>query len=72
MRIHHQTVRLSVLFGLALLTGGCGAGGANVRVLRVMTHDSWAISDELLATFEAQHNVDVQILTSGDGGAPAP
>jgi thiamine transport system substrate-binding protein len=34
-----------------------------------MTHDSWAISDELLATFEAQHNVDVQILTSGDGGA---
>jgi thiamine transport system substrate-binding protein len=37
-------------------------------VLRVMTHDSFAISEEVIKTFESQHNAVVQILPSGDAG----
>jgi thiamine transport system substrate-binding protein len=38
------------------------------RTLRVMTHDSFAISDEIIAAFEAQHNAKVEILEAGDAG----
>ena len=33
------------------------AGGSRERVLRVMTHDSWALSDELIARFERDNEV---------------
>jgi thiamine transport system substrate-binding protein len=38
------------------------------RTLRVMTHDSFAISDEIIAAFEEQHNARVEILEAGDAG----
>jgi thiamine transport system substrate-binding protein len=38
------------------------------RSLRVMTHDSFAISESVLAKFEADNNVKVQFLKSGDTG----
>jgi thiamine transport system substrate-binding protein len=38
------------------------------RQLRVMTHDSFDISEETLAAFEEQHNVEVEILQAGDAG----
>ncbi len=38
------------------------------RTLRVMTHDSFAISDEVLAMFESANHVKVQFLKSGDVG----
>lgn len=38
------------------------------RSLRVMTHDSFAISEETLAKFEAANNARVQFLKSGDTG----
>ena len=38
------------------------------RTLRVMTHDSFAISDEVIAAFEEQHNAKVEILEAGDAG----
>jgi thiamine transport system substrate-binding protein len=38
------------------------------RALRVMTHDSFAISEGVLAKFEADNNVKVQFLKSGDTG----
>jgi len=37
-------------------------------VLKVMTHDSFAISDPVLKQFEDQQNVKVQFLKSGDTG----
>jgi len=37
-------------------------------VLRVMSHDSFAISEEALAAFESQNHVKVQFLKSGDTG----
>jgi thiamine transport system substrate-binding protein len=38
------------------------------RSLRVMTHDSFAVSEGVLAQFEAENNVKVQFLKSGDTG----
>jgi thiamine transport system substrate-binding protein len=37
--------------------------------LRVMTHDSFAASEEVLAAFEAEHNVQVQFISAGDTGS---
>lgn len=37
--------------------------------LTVMTHDSFAVSKEVLAKFEAANNVTVTILNSGDAGS---
>ncbi len=41
---------------------------AEPRVLRVMTHDSFAISEPVAAQFEAANQVKVQFLKSGDAG----
>jgi thiamine transport system substrate-binding protein len=38
------------------------------RTLRLMTHDSFAISDEVIAVFEEQHDAKVEILEAGDAG----
>ncbi len=37
-------------------------------VLRVMTHDSFSVSEEVIARFEREHNVKVQFLQAGDAG----
>jgi thiamine transport system substrate-binding protein len=37
--------------------------------LRLMTHDSFAVPDEVLAEFHAEHGVRVEILRAGDAGA---
>ena len=37
--------------------------------LTVMTHDSFVVSDEVLAAFEEEHGVKVEILLSGDAGS---
>ena len=39
------------------------------RTLRVMTHDSFALSEDVLTAFEQTENVTVEILKSGDAGA---
>ncbi|MGD2176891.1 MAG: thiamine ABC transporter substrate-binding protein [Anaerolineae bacterium] len=38
------------------------------RVLRLMTHDSFDISEEVLEAFESEHNAKVEILKAGDAG----
>ena len=37
--------------------------------LRVMTYDSFSVSEEVIAQFEAEHNAKVQFLKAGDTGA---
>lgn len=37
--------------------------------LTVMTHDSFAVTPEVLAKFEQQHNTKVTILNAGDAGS---
>lgn len=71
--------RLMILTVLLLLATACSGptpasapttqpSPESARVLRVMTHDSFDISEEVLAAFETEHNVEVEILESGDAG----
>ena len=71
-----------ILFALTglLALAGCGPAPASPapsptsaappepRTVRVMTHDSFDISEEVLAAFEAQHDAEVEILQAGDAG----
>jgi thiamine transport system substrate-binding protein len=57
---------------LTLLLAACSgarAEEAGPQTLTVMTHDSFAVSDEVLAAFEQQHNVTVNFIRSGDTGS---
>jgi thiamine transport system substrate-binding protein len=38
------------------------------RTLRVMTHDSFRVSEEVVRAFEEEHSISVQFLLSGDTG----
>ena len=46
-----------------------GITAANQPVVTLMTHDSFAVSKDLLNTFEKQHGVRLKILKGGDAGA---
>ena len=61
--------RTGLLFaGLVFLMASCKATPEGPRVLTVMTHDSFAISESVVASFEMKNNVDVQFLEVGDTG----
>jgi thiamine transport system substrate-binding protein len=49
-----------------LSLAACGPPGP--ETLTIMTHDSFAVSDDVLAVFEAEHDAEVEILLSGDAG----
>ncbi len=54
-----------------LVTAGCGAGGETADeqpVVRMMTHDSFDISAELISAFEMETGIRVEIFKGGDGG----
>lgn len=57
----------ALLLGL-LLISACSAE-PETRTLTIMTHDSFSISEEVVAAFEEQYNVDVQFLKVGDAGS---
>lgn len=65
----HKTIPLLMLLVL-LLTGGCMpvAPAAAPDTLTLASHDSFSVSEEVVAAFEAQHNVKLQFLTLGDAG----
>jgi thiamine transport system substrate-binding protein len=54
---------------LLLLLAACApARPAGPQELTVMTHDSFAVSEEVIATFEQENNAVVQFLKAGDTG----
>jgi len=59
--------RLFTLTIIALLLSACAPQGP--ATLTVMTHDSFAVSEEVVATFEQANNVKIAFLPSGDSGA---
>jgi thiamine transport system substrate-binding protein len=61
---------LLTLLGFTLLLSACApeAGPDEARTLTVMTHDSFAVSEDLIREFEAEHNVSLQFVRSGDTG----
>ena len=66
-----RRVRVMVLMMVAavLLMGCGGEEGGEPEQLTLMTHDSFAISEAVLAEFEAEHNAEIVLLPSGDAGA---
>ncbi len=76
--------RGGVILLLAILLAACGAGaaspaatngaenldaGAGPVTLTVMTHDSFAVSEDVVRQFEQEHNVRLNFLLSGDAGS---
>ena len=56
---------------LALFVAACGGATPTTdktQTLTVMTHDSFAVSEEVVAKFQEQHNVALQLIASGDAG----
>lgn len=53
---------------VAGLTGALPARAAETTTITVVTHDSFAISKQLLREFERSSGIDVRILRSGDAG----
>lgn len=62
-------IKLTLMFFLVLLLSACGEEPAIPQTLTVMTHDSFAVSDEVLAAFEEKNNVTVSFIRSGDTGS---
>lgn len=73
---------LAFLPVLMLALAGCGGGGTSADTpstsaggspepteIVLMTHDSFAVSDDVLADFTRETGVTVRVLTSGDAGA---
>ena len=58
---------LAIFFPLVFLFTACAPKGP--ITLTVMTHDSFSISEELVATFEHANDVQATFLASGDTGA---
>lgn len=72
----YKTFILVILFGL--LFSACSIIGSETsaedtpeepQILTVMTHDSFAVSEEVIAEFQEVNNVKVQFLASGDTGS---
>ncbi|MDF1520329.1 MAG: thiamine ABC transporter substrate-binding protein [Brevefilum sp.] len=68
-RLHH----LAALMILTVLLMACSPQGTSEpgerRTLRVMTHDSFAVSEDLISQFESENNVDISFIRSGDTGS---
>lgn len=64
-------LRKFTLIALALVSAACGSatGPQSPHTLTVMTHDSFAVSEEIVAAFETEHNATVTFLKMGDTGS---
>lgn len=64
---------LLLLLTVVLLTACTGSptepAADEPQTLTVMTHDSFAISEDLIAEFEAEHNAKISFVRSGDTGS---
>jgi thiamine transport system substrate-binding protein len=58
-----------LLIASALLAGAACAGEKGPRTIRLMSHDSFAVSEDVIAEFETAHDAKVELLPSGDAGA---
>ncbi len=62
---------LFILLSIILIASGCApkTTPSGAQTLTVMTHDSFAIGEDVIAQFEAEHGIKVQFVRSGDAGA---
>jgi len=68
-------MRVFILLSLtALLLAACAGTQATdtpsgPQTIRLMSHDSFAVSEDVIKEFEVAHNAKVELLPSGDAGA---
>lgn len=60
---------LLVLTIFFFLLSACAPGSTEPRTLTVMTHDSFAVSEDVVMAFEDANNAKLVFLQSGDAGA---
>ncbi len=53
----------------AVALAGCSGGTTDSTAVTVVTHDSFAVPDDVLAAFEAESGLTVTFVAPGDGGA---
>jgi thiamine transport system substrate-binding protein len=68
-----MTMRKILLFVVVVLVCSATAcdsdGSGNDKTLRLVTHDSFAVSDDVLAEFTDQTGFEVKVVAAGDAGA---
>lgn len=73
VRITKQVTAVAVGLGLVTLSAcGSGDGGSGSatesKTVTLVSHDSWAVSKDVLAAFEKQSGYTVKVLKDGDAG----
>ena len=70
INIMKRTYSLLFLLLLSNMLAGCNTNTSSdkKRNLTVMTHDSFAISENLITEFETEHDIAVSFVRSGDTG----
>ncbi len=61
--------RLFLLFSFLFLLTACASKPSGPQTLTVMTHDSFAVSETVVESFQQANNAKVVFLRSGDAGA---
>jgi thiamine transport system substrate-binding protein len=70
----HTRTFVAAVVGLGLITlSACGSsdsggGGSDSKTVTLVSHDSWAVSKNVLADFEKQSGYQVKVLKDGDAG----
>jgi thiamine transport system substrate-binding protein len=58
----------ALVLGLALVAAGCGGSNDTPTEVVLVTHDSFAISDDVKQAFEDESGLKLRILKAGDAG----
>jgi thiamine transport system substrate-binding protein len=58
-----------IILILVIVMAACAPKPVTPATLTIMTHDSFAVSNEIVAKFETENNVKLVFLKSGDAGA---
>ncbi|MFJ8201318.1 thiamine ABC transporter substrate binding subunit [Streptomyces sp. NPDC096152] len=72
----HTKTFVAVAVGLGLVTlsacgssnGSAGGSGGDTKTVTLVSHDSWAVSKNVLKEFEKQSGYKVRVLKDGDAG----
>ena len=61
--------KLTFFLLFIFLFSACSPGSTEPQTLTIMTHDSFAVSEDVVKAFEEAHDAQVMFLASGDAGA---
>ncbi|HEX6269670.1 MAG TPA: thiamine ABC transporter substrate-binding protein, partial [Anaerolineales bacterium] len=60
---------ITLLISFSILVAACSSQAGEPQTLTIMTHDSFAVSEEVIQSFEEENNAEVVFLQSGDAGS---